>query len=102
MLWSDNMVIPVGAPNPTAAYAFMNYVYDAGEPGPDRRLQQLHRRRSTGVKQIFEKTDPELAKSQLIFPSEAYHGELLDPARPAEAAGRLRSSGRSRRCVTGG
>ena len=28
MLWSDNMVIPVGAPNPTAAEAFMNYVYD--------------------------------------------------------------------------
>ena len=28
MLWSDNMVIPVGAPNPTAAEAWMNYVYD--------------------------------------------------------------------------
>ena len=28
MLWSDNMVIPIGAPNPTAAEAFMNYVYD--------------------------------------------------------------------------
>jgi len=26
--FSDNMVIPVGAPNPTAAEAFMNYVYD--------------------------------------------------------------------------
>ena len=28
MLWSDDMVIPVGAPNPTAAEAWMNYVYD--------------------------------------------------------------------------
>ena len=28
ILWSDNMVIPVGAPNPTAAEALMNYVYD--------------------------------------------------------------------------
>src|SRR3954447_5616995 len=28
ILWSDNMEIPVGAPNPTAALAFMNYVYD--------------------------------------------------------------------------
>ncbi len=28
ILWSDNMVIPVGAPNPTAAYEFMNYVYE--------------------------------------------------------------------------
>ncbi len=28
ILWSDNMVIPVGAPNPTAAEAWINYVYD--------------------------------------------------------------------------
>ena len=28
MLWSEDMVIPIGAPNPTAAEAFMNYVYD--------------------------------------------------------------------------
>src|SRR5919108_432964 len=27
-LWSDNMVIPVGAPNPGTAQAFANYVYD--------------------------------------------------------------------------
>ena len=27
ILWSDNMVIPVGAPNPAAAYEWMNYVY---------------------------------------------------------------------------
>ena len=28
ILWSDNMVIPVGAPNPAAAYEWMNYVYE--------------------------------------------------------------------------
>ena len=28
ILWSDEMIIPVGAPNPSAAYEFMNYIYD--------------------------------------------------------------------------
>ena len=28
MLWSTSMEIPVGAPNPAAAEAWMNYVYD--------------------------------------------------------------------------
>ena len=71
ILWSDNMVIPVGAPNPGAAYAFMNYVYD-----PKNQAQIAAYNNYTtpvsGVKEIFEKTDPELAKSQLIFPSEQY------------------------------
>ena len=26
--WADNWVIPVGAPNPTAAYEFINYTYE--------------------------------------------------------------------------
>ncbi len=39
--WSDNMVIPVGAPNPTAAYEWIDYVYEPGEPGSDHRLQLL-------------------------------------------------------------
>ena len=28
MLWSTSMEIPVGAPNPQAAQAFINFVYD--------------------------------------------------------------------------
>ena len=28
MLWTDNMLIPVGAPNTAAALEFMDYVYD--------------------------------------------------------------------------
>jgi len=27
MQWWDDWVVPVGAPNPTAAYAFINYTY---------------------------------------------------------------------------
>jgi len=71
IIWSDNMVIPVGAPNPEAAYAFMNYVYT-----PQNQAQiaiyNNYTTPVTGVKPILEKTDPELAKSQLIFPSEKY------------------------------
>jgi spermidine/putrescine transport system substrate-binding protein len=68
MLWSDNMEIPVGAPNPGAAEAFMNYVYD-----PKNQAQiaayNSYFTPVNGVKQIFEKTDPTLAKSPLIFPT---------------------------------
>ena len=41
MLWSDNMVIPVGAPNPTAAYAWMNYVYKPENQAQIAELQLL-------------------------------------------------------------
>lgn len=70
-LWSDNMVIPVGAPNPTAAYAWMNYVYK-----PENQAQitdyNFYFSPVEGVKPILEKTDPEAAKSPLIFPTEDY------------------------------
>jgi spermidine/putrescine transport system substrate-binding protein len=69
--FSDNMVIPVGAPNPTAAEAWMNYVYD-----PENQAQ-ITRYNSyvspvEGVKEIFAKTDPELVHDPLIFPTEEY------------------------------
>ena len=58
ILWSDNMVIPVGAPNPAAAYAFMNYVYDAEEPGADRGLRQLHDARSRACSRSSRRPTP--------------------------------------------
>jgi spermidine/putrescine transport system substrate-binding protein len=68
LLWSDNMSIPVGAPNAPAAYAFMNYVY---EPENMARIVEYVNYISPveGVKPILEKQDPALAKSDLIFPS---------------------------------
>ncbi len=71
MLWSDNMVIPVGAPNPTAAEAWMNYVYD---PKNQAQIEAYDNYVTpvSGVKQHFEKSDPSLAKNQLIFPSTSY------------------------------
>ena len=71
MLWSDNMVIPVGAPNPTAAEAWMNYVYD---PKNQARITDYNYYLSpvSGVKPILQKSDPTAAKSQLIFPSKQF------------------------------
>jgi spermidine/putrescine transport system substrate-binding protein len=67
-LWSDNMVIPVGAPNPTAAEAWMNYVYD---PTVQANIAEYvnYVTPVEGVQQILEQREPELAKNQLIFPS---------------------------------
>jgi len=70
-LWSDNMVIPIGAPNPTAAEAWMNYVYD-----PQNQAQIAaevnYITPVKGVQKVFEKTEPSLAKNPLIFPSDEF------------------------------
>ncbi len=70
-LWSDNMLIPVGAPNPAAAYKFMDYVY---EPEVQAKITEYVNYISPveGVKQILEKKDPKLANNELIFPSEEF------------------------------
>jgi spermidine/putrescine transport system substrate-binding protein len=70
-LWSDNMLIPVGAPNPAAAYEFMNYVY---EPENQAQIAEYVNYVSPvkGVKEILEKKDPALAENELIFPSDQF------------------------------
>jgi spermidine/putrescine transport system substrate-binding protein len=71
MLWSEDMVIPVGAPNPTAAEAWMNYVY---EPKVQANIAEYvnYVTPVEGVKQVLAKRNPELAKNQLIFPSTSF------------------------------
>jgi spermidine/putrescine transport system substrate-binding protein len=71
MLWSTSMEIPVGAPNPQAAEAFMNYVYD---PKVQADIAQYvnYVTPVKGVKEILAKRDPALARNQLIFPSESF------------------------------
>ncbi len=88
-LWSDNMVIPVGAPNPTAAYAWMNYVY---EPKNQAQITDYNYYFSPvdGVKPHLEKINPEAAKSPLIFPTEEYTADCASqtdpPGSPEEVA----------------
>ena len=71
MLWSEDMVIPVGAPNPTAAEAFMNYVYD---PKVQANIAAYNNYVTPveGVKEILAKRNPKLAENQLIFPSASF------------------------------
>jgi spermidine/putrescine transport system substrate-binding protein len=71
MLWSTSMEIPVGSPNPQAAEAFMNYVYD---PHVQADIAQYvnYVTPVSGVKEILAKRDPELAHNELIFPSKSY------------------------------
>lgn len=84
-LWSDNMVIPVGAPNPTAAYEWMNYVY---RPENQAQIAEWVNFFSPvqGVREELAEEDPELAESPLIFPDEEFtEGCFTQDAPPAEA-----------------
>jgi len=71
ILWWDNWVVPVGAPNPTAAYAFINYTY---QPAHQAQISAWTASVTpvTGVKEVLQKSDPTLARSNLIFPSAQY------------------------------
>ena len=71
MLWSTSMEIPVGAPNPQAAQAFIDFVYDP-EVQADIAEYINYVTPVAGVKEILRKRDPALAKSELIFPSEEF------------------------------
>jgi spermidine/putrescine transport system substrate-binding protein len=68
MRFTDNMVIPVGAPNPTASEAFMNYVYD---PKNQAQIEDYvnYVTPVDGTKEELLKQDPTVAKNELIFPS---------------------------------
>jgi spermidine/putrescine transport system substrate-binding protein len=71
IIFTNDMVIPVGAPNPTAAYAFMNYVY---EPENAAKITEFTHYLSpvAGVQEVIAKTDPSLVHNQLVFPSKKF------------------------------
>jgi spermidine/putrescine transport system substrate-binding protein len=65
VLWSDNMVIPVGAPNVGAAYGWMDFVYQP-EVAADLTEYITYVSPVEGVKDVVK---PALAKDPLVFPS---------------------------------
>ena len=71
MLWSEDMIIPVGAPNPTAAEAFMNYVY---KPEVQAQIAAYvnYVTPVEGVQEVLAKTEPEVAENHLIFPPASF------------------------------
>lgn len=84
ILWSDNMVIPVGSPNPTAAEAWINSTYD---PKNQARIEAYVNYVSPveGVKPILLKEEPDIANNQLIFPSKSFTKNCsIQPAPSAE------------------
>jgi spermidine/putrescine transport system substrate-binding protein len=82
MLWSEDMVIPVGAPNATAAEAWINYAY---KPTVQANIAEYvnYVTPVEGVKPILAKRDPKLAENQLIFPSASFT-KKCSPTPPLE------------------
>lgn len=68
IIWTDNMCIPIGVQNPVDAITLMDYVYK-----PDiQALIEIYNGYICPVpasQAIIAKTDPNTAKSELVFPS---------------------------------
>jgi len=81
MLWSDNMVIPVGAPNPTAAYAWMNYIYE-----PENQAQiadyNYYVTPVEGTEEVLQEEGSEAAESELVFPSDEFTADCSTQDEP--------------------
>ena len=71
MLWSDNMVIPVGAPNTAAALGWMDFVYQP-EVAVDMTEYITYVSPVEGVKELLEKSNPKLANDPLVIPTEEF------------------------------
>ena len=87
-LWTDNMEIPVGAPEPYTAEKFMDFVYEP-EVQADIAEYVNYICPVNGVKEILTKRDPSLGENQLIFPddktlSDAFIFRLLKPDEDTE------------------
>jgi spermidine/putrescine transport system substrate-binding protein len=70
-LWTDNMQIPVGAPEAFTAQKFIDFVYRP-EVQADIAEYVNYICPVNGVKEILAERDPALAENQLIFPDEAF------------------------------
>ena len=75
VLWNDNMMIPAKAEHPYAAEVMMNYVY---EPEVALKIAEFvnYITPVKGTLELAESSDPELAKNELIFPSDELRAKL--------------------------
>ena len=69
ILWTDNMLLPAEVEHPYAAEVMMNFVY---EPEVAAKIAAYvnYIPPVKGVREILERTDPEIAANPLIFPSD--------------------------------
>jgi len=82
-LWSDNMVIPVGAPNTAAALGWMDFVYEP-KVAVDITEEVEYISPVEGVQELLEDRGSELADSQLTFPTEAFTADCTDQDSPPD------------------
>jgi spermidine/putrescine transport system substrate-binding protein len=79
MIWTDNMLIPKGG-NAYTASVYMNYAYT---PAVQAKIAEYIQYVTPvkGTQEVIQKTDPELANNQLIFPTEETLSRvhLIDP-----------------------
>ena len=80
VLWSDNMVIPVGAPNTPAALGWMEFVYEP-EVAADLTEYITYISPVEGVKELVS---PELAKDPLVFPTPEFQKECSTQVSPPD------------------
>jgi spermidine/putrescine transport system substrate-binding protein len=81
--WSEDMVIPVGAPNTAAALAWMNFVYEP-KVAVDITEYVLYISPVGGVQELVKSRDPELAKDPLVFPTEQFTRKCSDQDSPPD------------------
>jgi spermidine/putrescine transport system substrate-binding protein len=82
IIWSDNMVIPVGAPNTAAALAWMDFVYD-----PKVQADISDYVRYVSPVDGIDEVNPALAKDPLVNPPEEFTANCsTQPDPPGEDA----------------
>lgn len=75
MLFTDNMMIPAKAEHIYAAETMMNFLYDP-EVAAKVAIYVNYLSPVKGVKEIVEKTDPDIANNPLIFPPDEIRAKL--------------------------
>jgi spermidine/putrescine transport system substrate-binding protein len=81
VLWADNMVIPVGAPNPTAAYEWMDYIYQAQNQAQITDYN-YYVTPVAGTREVLEKQGSDAVKSDLVFPPEEFTADCSTQDEP--------------------
>ena len=86
MLWTDNMMIPVGAPHAYTAEVFMNWIYQPQVEAPIEDYVNYVPPVNGHQGGAAQKIDPATAKNPLIFPSPAVlqKGHAFKQLAPAE------------------
>jgi spermidine/putrescine transport system substrate-binding protein len=88
-LFFDQAVIPVGAPNTPAAYAFLNFAYTPANAAKITDYVQ-YVTPVNGVRPILQKQDPAVANDPKIFPTQQEiapcSGDPLPPGSPQDVA----------------